>query len=105
MGVASIACYENAGYAQRLLRRLYIVKPVAQPLANFIHRPPSHFFHIQGVGVKNTLGCCNQLFLADIAPCHTLVFFQLVHLHIQAHHVATLTRNDQKTALVGRLDE
>ena len=105
VGVAGVTRNEDVRQTVCYFLGLKVVESIAQALTNFIHRPPGHFFHVQRVGVKNTLCCGNQLFKGDVAPGHALVFSKFVHLYINPGHITAFARNDQQTAFTGRLDQ
>ena len=105
VGVAGIARNKNMGQSRGPLVRLHVIEAVGQPLADFIHRPPGHFFHVERIGMEDALRCGDQLIEGDVASGHALVLVQFVHLDIQPHHVAALARNHHDAAVAGRLDQ
>ena len=52
MSVAGIARYEDAGWPAIIAT---VVKPIAQPLADLVDRPPGDLLHLEGIGAQDAL--------------------------------------------------
>src|SRR5205085_4960486 len=82
----------------------YVVEPVAQALPDLVDRPPSDLLHVKAVGVENATGGGDKALRGDVEAHGALVLRELVELDIDTEHVSALTRNDERAAVVSRLD-
>src|SRR5215813_10524774 len=70
-----------------------------------VDRPPRDLFHLEAIGVENSLCLCDELFDGDIAACNPLADFEVPELDIEADEVPALARDDEHAALMGGLDQ